>query len=304
MGRLAVSAVIAGLGLGSMYALVAIGYTLILGASGVFNFAQGAAVAAGALVSFGLGTELHLPVLVVIAVVLLTGGVTGMLTHTLAVLPLTFRRSASSLTYGTFLSTLGLGLVFNSIIALAFGIDTYPVHYYVSSSPWTVFGYRIPPIYLVMLLAVAVLGALLELVSRRTKAGLVMRATFSDPEGAALAGVSITSVIRRAFVVGCALAAVAGFFVAPLTDASASIADQFAFYGFAAMAIGGFGSLSGAITGGLIVGLVGEVPLLWLPPTSSTALVYGTLVFVLLVRPQGLFGSGGTAFGASALREV
>lgn len=304
MWKLLGLAVVSGIGLGSIYALVALGYTLILSASGVFNFAQGSAVLAGALVSFGLGTENHVPTLIVVGLVLLTGGAAGLLTHTVAVFPLTFRRSLGNLTYGTFLSTLGLGLVLNTIIALNFGAFTNPVDSYVSTTPIVVFGIHIPPIYLVMFVSTLVIVGLFEFVSRRTRAGLVMKATFGDAEGSALLGISITKVVRRSFIAGCALAALAGFFVAPLTSASATVASQFAFYGFAAMAIGGFGSVIGAVAGGLIVGLIGEVPLLWLPPTTSSILVYGGLVLILLIRPQGLFGSGGTIFGAAALREV
>ena len=86
--------------------------------------------------------------------------------------------------------------------------------------------------------------------------------------------------------------------------ASANIAGQYAFYGFAAMGIGGFGSFFGAIAGGLLVGLVANVPQVWISPNWSDFLIYVFMLVVLLFRPQGLFGSGGTAFGASALRDV
>jgi branched-subunit amino acid ABC-type transport system permease component len=297
-------AIIEGLGLGSIYAMIATGYTLILGASGVFNFAQGSIVMAGALVAFGLGTVQHLPVLIVVAIVAATGGIAGLVTHTVAVLPVTFRAGITNLTYGTFLSTLGVGLTFTSIIALAFGVNTYPVNDYVSNNPIVIGGLHIPPIYVVMMGSTLVLVAVFETVSRKTTAGLVMRATFSEAEGAELLGVSITKVVRRVFIAGCALAALAGFLVLPITQASAGIADTYAFYGFAAMAIGGYGSFLGAILGGLIVGLVGVIPQIWVNAEWADVLVYLAMVLVLLIRPQGLFGSGGTSFGAASLRDV
>lgn len=305
MGALVANAIVAGLGVGSIYGIIAMGYTLILGASGVFNFAQGSAVMAGALVSFGLGTQLHYPVLVVVGIVMATGGVVGLVSHTIAVLPLTHRTGISSLTFGTFLSTLGLGLAFNSIVSLTFGDGTIePVNFYVSTTSIRVFGLDIRPIYLVMMGVTAALAIIFEYISRATPTGLVMRAVFNDIEGAAIAGISITSAVRRVFVVGCMLAALAGFLVAPISFAQTGIANQYAFYGFAAMAIGGYGSFVGAILGGLLVGLVGEVPVIWINPNWSGALIYAALLVILLARPQGIFGSGGSAFGAAAIREV
>ena len=297
-------AVIAGLGIGSTYALIALGYTIILASSGVFNFAQGAVVMAGALVSFGLGTLEGWPVLVTIAIVIGTGCLAGLLTHALSVFPLVRRKGETKLTGGTFLTTLGLGLAMNAVIALAFGPETYPVKTYVSDRALKVASLHIRPIYIVMASVVVATMLIFELFLRRTGFGVVMRATFADLEGAALAGIPVNRVIVQAFVAGCGLAALAGFLIAPITSASAGIADSLAFYGFAAMAIGGYGSFMGAAAGGFIVGLIKQVPATWLDPSASAVLIYAAMVAILLIRPQGLFGSGGTAFGAAAVRDV
>ncbi len=305
MTSLVIQAIAAGLGVGSIYAIIAVGYALILGCSGVFNFAQGSAVMAGALVSFGLGTVIHVEFFAMLGLVVATGVVVGLITHTIGVLPLTNRVGVTSLTFGTFLSTLGLGLSLNSIIGLTFGTaTTQPVHFYVPQSPYVIGSAHIRPIYVVMLAVAIGIVVLFELVSRKTSAGLVMRAVFNDPEGASMAGVSINKVVRYVFVVGCILAAVAGLLVAPITGANTQIANEFAFYGFAGMAIGGFGNVGGSVIGGLLVGLVQYVPLIWVSPDLADVLVYAFLLGLLLVRPQGLFGSGGQAFGAAALRDV
>jgi branched-subunit amino acid ABC-type transport system permease component len=301
---LVIDAFIAGLGIGSTYAIIALGYTIILAASGVFNFAQGAVVMAGALVSFGVGTLAGWPILVTIAIVVGTGCVAGMITHALSVYPLVRRKGETKLTGGTFLTTLGLGLAMNAVIALAFGPETYPVKSYVGDRDIQLFGTHIRPIYIVMVSVVVLTMVGFELVLRRTGFGVVMRATFADLEGAALAGIAVNRVIVRAFVAGCGLAALAGFLVAPITLASAGIADSLAFYGFAAMAIGGYGSFMGAAVGGFIVGILKQVPATWLDPSASAVLIYAAMVAILLIRPQGLFGSGGTAFGAASVRDV
>jgi branched-chain amino acid transport system permease protein len=305
VSSLVVQAIAAGLGVGSIYAIIAVGYALILGCSGVFNFAQGSAVMAGALVSFGVGTVVHVEIVAMLGLVVATGVVVGLITHTIGVLPLTNRPGITSLTFGTFLSTLGLGLSLNSIIGLTFGTaTTQPVHFYVTESPIIISAAHIRPIYVVMLGVTLFVVLVFELISRFTSAGLVMRAVFNDTEGASLAGVSINKVVRYVFVAGCILAAVAGMLVAPITGANTLIANQFAFYGFAGMAIGGFGNVGGSVIGGLLVGLVQYVPQIWISPDLAIVLIYAFLLALLLVRPQGLFGSGGSAFGAAALRDV
>jgi branched-chain amino acid transport system permease protein len=301
---LVADAVVSGLGIGSTYALIALGYTIILAASGVFNFAQGSVVMGGALVAYGLGTVAGWPVVATIAVVIGVGCLAGLLSHALAVYPLTRRAGAVNLTGGTFLTTLGLGLAMNAVIALAFGPQTYPVNGYVSGRAFQVFSVYIQPIYIVMASVVIVTMLAFEVTLRRTGFGVVMRATFADLEGASLAGIAVNRVIIRAFAAGCALAAIAGFLIAPVTSASAGISSSLSFYGFAAMAIGGYGSFIGAVLGGLIVGLAEQVPLVWLNPSASALLIYAAMVVILLIRPQGLFGSGGTAFGAAAVRDV
>jgi branched-subunit amino acid ABC-type transport system permease component len=297
-------AVLSGLGVGSTYALIALGYTIILASSGVFNFAQGSVVMAGALVAYGLGTVAGWPVVATIAVVVGVGCLAGLLTHALSVYPLMRRRGATNLTGGTFLTTLGLGLAINAVIALAFGPETYASKTYVSGRALDVLSVNIQPIYIVMVSVVVVIMVAFEIFLRRTGFGVVMRATFADLEGASVAGIAVNRVVVRAFALGCALAALAGFLIVPITSASAGIAGSLSFYGFAAMAIGGYGSFMGAALGGFIVGLAQQVPVVWINPSASAVLIYAALVVILLIRPQGLFGSGGTAFGAAAVRDV
>jgi len=296
--------IMAGVGLGSIYAIIAVGYALILGASGVFNFAQGAVLTAGALIAFGIGTVENLPIVVMVAVVAAAGGITGLISHTIAVLPMTHRSGVENLTFGTFLSTLGVGLAFTAVMNQTFGVNTYTPNNYVSIQGIQLGALTIKPIYLVTLGSVILVVIVMELVLRRTRAGLVMRAVFNDVEGASLSVISVSRVIRRVFIVGGLLAALAGFLILPITAAKTTIGNQYAFYGFASMAVGGFGSLKGSVVGGLLVGVVSQVPLVWINPNYSSVLVYALLLAVLIARPQGLFGSGGSAFGAAGLREV
>ena len=118
-----------------------------------------------------------------------------------------------------------------------------------------------------------------------------------------LMGIDTRRVITLVFGVAGALSAIAGFLVAPVIHASAFTAQELAFFGFAGMAIGGFGSFSGALLGGVVVGLIyGLVPVLW-DPHLTVPILWAVVVAVLLVRPMGLLGTAGL-FGSAKSREI
>jgi branched-subunit amino acid ABC-type transport system permease component len=296
-------AVISGLGVGGMYAFIALGYTVILAASGVFNFAQGSIVMGGSLVMYWLFDLKGWPVAATIALVVAGGALVGVLCHLLSVLPVTNRRGVHNLTEGTLVTTFGLGLILNTIAGMAFGYDTVPVKSYITRSPVHILGLSISPIYLVMIGITLVVSLLLERGLHRTNVGLLLRVTVEDAEGARLGGVNVTKVVAYSFAFAGALAAVAGALLAPVTFASVNNASQLVLLGFAGMAIGGYGSFNGALLGGLLVGLISTIIPLYLNAAYVSLIVYGLMVLVLVVRPRGLFGTAGR-FGSAALRAV
>jgi branched-chain amino acid transport system permease protein len=296
-------AIVAGLGTGGMYAFIAISYTVILASSGVFSFAQGSIVMGGALAFYGLAQVANIPVLGAFAIVVFGGALLGMTTDLLAVLPVTNRKGVSSLTEGTLVTTFGLGLLLNTLAGDFFGYNTIPVKGFVSSMPVHLIGLEINPIYLVMISLTIVISVGLELVLRRTKIGLLLRVTVEDVEGAQIGGVSVSRVVFLAFAFGGGMAALAGALLSPLTFASVGLSTELILYGFAGMAIGGFGSFVGALVGGLSVGVVSELVATFWNPNYVDLVIYGSMVALLVVRPRGLFGAPG-GFGAAALREV
>ena len=294
----------AGIGIGALYGLVALGYTLILASCGVFNLVQGALVVAGSMVMLGLWQILGWPILAVAAVALLGGAIVGLVTYLISVLPLArFSRGSDALTEGTLVTTFAVWLILGTIITLTFGNATVAVNSYVPVSGISIGGIPIQPIYIVMVGITLVIIGLFEFGVRRTSIGLVLRATVEDTEGARLAGVSVTRVVMVSFATAGALAAIAGILIAPVTFASPYPNSDLAFYGFAAMAIGGFGSFTGAIVGGFIVGILTNVPALWVNSNYMSLIVYGAMLLVLWVRPAGLFGVAGS-FGSAKLREL
>jgi branched-chain amino acid transport system permease protein len=303
MTRLIAIAAIAGLGLGGIYGMVAMGYTLIMAASGVFNFIQGTIVMGGALVMLWLWQMLGWPVLGVLAIVLGGGALLGIISYLAAVLPVSRRLGPAHLTEGTLVTTFGLGLALNSVVALTFGYNTVPVKSYVSDSPWNIAGIPIRPIYVAVLAITLVIVIAMEVFLLRTKTGLVLRATVQDADGARLSGIPIMKVVLWSFAIGGTFAAVAGLLMVPVTQASSNLASQLALYGFAGMAIGGYGSFKGAFVGGLVVGLASTIPPIWVNPTLVSTIIYGLMLVILLARPRGLFGTAG-AFGSARLRDV
>lgn len=294
---------VAGLGLGSIYGLVAMGYTLIMASSGVFNFLQGTIVMGAALVMYWLWQLNHWPILAVLVVVMGGGAIIGMVSYGAAVHPVAARQGIVNLTETTLVTTFGLGLGLNSIVQYTFGYTTFPVKSYVSQSPWVIASVPIRPIYVLMLGVTIVIVVAMELLLKRTKIGLIVRATVQDPEATLLAGIPVLKVVIWAFAGAGILAAVAGLMMVPVTQASSSLADNFALYGFAAMAIGGYGSFKGAFIGGLVVGIATTLPAVWINPSFSSAIVYGLMLVILLLMPRGLFGTAGS-FGSARLRSV
>ncbi len=297
-------ALLSGIGTGSIYALTALGLTLVLASSGVLNMAQSSVVMGGALATYGLYTLYHWPILAVLAVMLGTGGFAGLASYFIAV-GTVFNRPGitDNLTEGTLVTTLGLSLVFNSIMALAFGLDVYPVKSYAGSAPYKVGDVPVQPIYVVMFLVTVAIVVAVELFVRHTSSGLYLRMTFEDPEGAGLEGTSVVKVVLVSFAVAGALAAIAGALIVPVTSASSQLANSFGLYGFAGMAIGGYGSFQGALAGGLFVGIVNALVPVWLNVDLAPAIIYALLILVLMFRPQGMLGKMG-AFGASKVREI
>jgi branched-subunit amino acid ABC-type transport system permease component len=293
--------VVTGLALASIYVLIAVSFTLVLAASGVFTFAQGTVVMLGTVLAYIFAVQYGWSAPVVVCVIAAAGVAGGLLTHVIAVLPAIGR--SKNFGHTTMLTTIGLGTAANAAVALLFGSDSYRVPSYVSDNPIMLFSVPLRPTYLVMIAIGLAVTAVVDWVIRNTTIGHVFRATLEDPEGAQLLGIDTIKVITSAFALAGAMSAIAGYLIAPVIAASAFTAQELAFFGFAGMAIGGFGSFSGALAGGSIVGLIAGVTPTLANPHLTLPLLWIVCVGVLLVRPGGLFGTAGL-FGSARIREV
>lgn len=294
-------ALVTGLALASVYILLSLSFTLILAASGVFNFVQGSLVMLGTILAYVVAVGYHVPSAVAFVAALVLGSLAGLATEVLAVRPIIAR--SRDVVEMTLITTLGIAGAIDAVTALRFGSIPRPVPSFVTENPMHIFDLPIRPIYIAMAVASLVVVVGIEVLLRRTEIGRVFRITLEDREAAALLGINIRSVIRYAFMCAGALAMFAGVLIAPVVSASAFNAVGLAFAGFAAMAIGGFGSIRGTLIGGLIVGLVTGVTAGLLNPNWTSPILVVLLIAVLLIRPTGLLGSAGL-FGAARAREV
>ncbi|RAM51393.1 MAG: branched-chain amino acid ABC transporter permease [Hapalosiphonaceae cyanobacterium JJU2] len=297
-----------GLSIGSIYAIFALGYTLVYSILGIINLAHGAIFTLGAYFTYaliggrfgfnGLLANVALPVQLPFALALIVGsilaGFVGVVVERIAFLPLRQRSSDPLLTV---VSSLGVAVVIVNLIQYLVGAEsyTYPGNTYGNLPPAINFGSQANPIpirtvQVVIFVVSMVFVAILTYFISRTKYGKAMQAIAEDETTASLLGINCDRFIILTFFISSFLAGVAGTLVA----SSVSIAGPyfgigFGLRGLAVIVLGGLGSIPGAVLGGLVIGLVEA----FVPGEFSgykDAVAFGILFIMLLVRPQGLLG--------------
>ncbi len=285
--RLLVNAIVTGLAIGAVYGLIAVGYTVVFNATRVFNLAQGDLVMVGVLLTFWALNVEHWPQAVAVAVVVVAVPTLAFVEERLVVRPF-LRRPGDNI--GWFISTLAFGLVLETVVTLLYG-NRPPV---AVASPLPKSAVHLGPIattpQLLLALATLVISTVLvEAFYRRTWLGQAMRATADDREVAALRGIEPGRMSMLAFAIGGLLAAVGGYAVAPIVYADVSIGLTYSIKGFIALAVGGFGSIRGAIVGALAIGVAEQVFDVYADPRYEILAGLGLLMVILAVRPTGLF---------------
>lgn len=272
-----------GFALGAIYTLVAIGYNIVFVSSNTFNFAQAQLMMVGTFVAYTGLVTLKLPVLVVAVMATVTVMILAGLEEVIAV------RSVKD-HQNQLVTTLGVATLINGVTQLIWGSEPLTVPFFGSNDPITLFGGRTYPVEIALLVMAVVLVVALGQFSKRTVTGLALLGISEDREAAMLRGVNVRALALGAFAASGALAGFLGLFVGPKTFAVATLGSALAIKGFVALAIGGFGSLPGALVGGLTVGLVESYAALELGSAYSNIAVFVVLIVILMVRPAGLFG--------------
>ena len=278
--------ILVGLATGAIYALIALGYSVIFSTTRILNFAQGEFLMIGALVGFTLYAGLGLPLLLAIAVVLAVMGVVGLVSERLIMLPV--QRSKSR--YAWIIATLGVSIVLRNAMVIPYGRESYPFPRLVGVQPVLVEGVVVDAQQLLIILTALAIMAALELFLARTFMGRAIRATAFNSDVASLQGIDVGQMVRLSFVLSAMLTGVAGILVAPITTADANMGLILGIKGFVAVVLGGMGSSRGAAAGGFLVGMLDSVVRGILPSGWGNIAVFSVLALVLLIRPYGLFG--------------
>lgn len=275
---------VAGLAIGMIYALVALGFVLIFNAVNVVNFAQGDfAMFPAFIVSFLLVTS-GLPMWLAIIGTLLFAVVFGLVFNRLVYHPLRKRSFVPVI-----IATIGVSLFLKNIALVLFGADPRRVAPLVSGVV-NLFGTRVNAQYLIIIGVTVVLLVVQYFVFDRTMIGKQLQATAQNQEMAALLGINTGLMIAATFAYSAVLGAVAGILVAPLFGVTTSLGTVIALKAFAATVIGGFGSVPGAVVGAVFLGLVEIFGAAYVSADYKDAFAFVILIAVLLFRPSGFFG--------------
>jgi branched-chain amino acid transport system permease protein len=283
-------ALIAGLVIGSIYGLVGIGYTVVFNATRVFNLAQGDLVMVGVMSSYFILDVLKLPQAADILLVLGFVALVSMFEERAVVRH--FLKKTGAASFGWFIATLGFSAAVEAIVLVSFG--NHPI--VKIGSPFPLRGFHVGGViigYRQLLVILTFIGVIcfLELFYTRTWTGQAMRGTSEDREAASLIGINPITMSRTAFLMAGMVAGIAGYVIAPITFSDPSVGLNFTLKGFLALAIGGFGSIRGAVAGGLALGVAEQMFDLYIDPRFEIMTGLLLILLVLSVRPEGLFRS-------------
>lgn len=275
---------ISGLTVGAVYALVALGFTLVYHASDVVNFAQGEFVMLGGMVTvFAYAAGVPLPLAALLAVIVAV--VVGLLLYWLAIAP---ARGASAVSL--IIITIGASILLRGTAQIVFDKQFHKLPAFSGDTPIHLFGAVIQPQSLWVLGGAALVVLTLYYVMERTLIGKAVVATAANRLAARLVGVNVATVMALAFGGSAAIGAIAGILITPITLTSYDVGTLLALKGFAAAMLGGMGNPLGAVIGGLLLGLLESFGAGYVSSTYKDAIAFIVILAVLFVAPQGLVG--------------
>ena len=275
-----------GVQIGSVYALVAIGYTMVYGIAKMINFAHGDIIMVGSYVALLFFQSSGLPVWGVIAATAAVSAVLGVTIERLAYKPLRGGSRMSAL-----ITTIGVSLMLQNGFLLIFGSSPKPFPNHFTGEGFTLGGVTVSRLTAITLVVTVVLMVLLTLFVNRTRVGKAMRAVSEDQGAAQLMGINIDTSISITFAIGSALAAVAAVLYSstyPLINPY--MGSMLGLRAFIAAVMGGIGVIPGAMIGGFIIGIAEALIKRYISSAMADAIVFALLIIVLLVKPSGLLG--------------
>lgn len=277
-----------GISLGSVYAIIALGYTMVYGIAKMLNFAHGDVIMVGAYISFCTTAYLGLPAIVSVIFAMIVCTALGIIIEGLAYKPL---RTAPSL--AVLITAIGVSYFLQNAALLIFGSASKTFTSVINLKSIALFDNRLIITWesLVTVLSCIVIMIVLTTFTSKTKMGKSMRAVSEDKEAAQLMGINVNFTISVTFAIGSALAAIAGVLLcsaypklSPTTGAMPGIKA------FTAAVFGGIGSIPGAMLGGILLGIIEILSKYYISTQLSDAIVFSVLILVLLIKPTGLLG--------------
>lgn len=284
---LVISALISGLGLGSMYGLMALGFYVTYAVSGTVNFAQGSSMMLGAVLTFSFAQTFGWPLWAAIALALAMCALYGLLVEWLAVRPFVNRGSDAWL-----MATVALGIVLDNLVMFTYGKEPRSLPSPLAQSPLEIggLGLGVYPLQLLIPVVGLALAALLHTLSRRTRWGTALLAVVQNRAAARLMGIPIRRAVALAFALSALFAGIAGVLIAPLFNVAADMGTLFGLKAFAVAILGGITSAWGVMIAGLLFGLAEATITATLGSGYTQILTFALVIAALAWRPNGLFG--------------
>ena len=273
-----------GLTIGSIYALVALGFAIIYNASHVINFAQGEFVMMGGMATVSL-IQVGLPLLVAIPIAILATAAVGMALERFAIEP---ARGATPVTL--IIITIGASILLRGVATLVWDKKLHTVPPFSGETPIQIGGATILPQSLWVIGITLAIVVLLGWFFGRTLLGKAMLATSHNPLAAQLCGVNVRFILFLSFALSAGLGAIAGILIAPITMTSWDVGVMLGLKGFAAAILGGLGNGMGAVVGGLVLGIAESLGAGYVSSAYKDAIAFIIILAVLFFMPSGLFG--------------
>ena len=281
-----ISYLLSGLGLGSVYAIIALGYTMVYGIAKMLNFAHGDIIMIGAYTAFFALTRFSLPPVLALLAAMAVCTVLGVVIERLAYKPL---RQATSLS--VLITAIGVSYFLQNAAQILWSSSTKVFPAVVENATLQLGGLQIPVLTLITIAACIVVMICLTLFINRTKTGSAMRACSEDKGAAMLMGINVNQIISITFAIGSALAAIAALLLcATYPQVYPTLGSMPGIKAFTAAVFGGIGSIPGAFVGGLLLGIIEILSKAYISTQLSDAIVFGVLIVVLLIRPTGILG--------------
>ena len=278
-------AIIDGILVGGVYALMAVGLTLIFGVLDIINIAQGVLVILGAYLSYSLSTKAHIDLFVGLLITVPAMFVIGVVIHWAFIR----RLRGTERTSMTLLVTYAVALIIEGILYKVYGADNVSLNASYTTSSLHVFGFYLPWIFIYGFILAVVLVAIISALLYRTRFGRSVRATMQDETAARLVGIDVNRVAALTFGIGVAVTAVGGMLYGATNSFNPNSGYDLISRLLAIIILGGLGSVGGALAAAVFMITLESVVTIW-QPTWAVAVFYAALVLVLLIRPTGFFG--------------